>query len=170
MSPIYYYFSLGNNFEEDLKINNVELKTYEKFISNYWKVMDLDRETFEEFKNELYFDLGHLDKFLNIEIICPFIKVLSKSKNFDKYNVTIELNDDNLNNDLIDLFNNLNNNNLIYPQIRLEFKSNNKNNFKSYNINFAKIKILRIINLTEINIYKDIFSEFNNYNNITYIH
>lgn len=118
MSPIYYYFSLGNNFEEDLKINNVELKTYEKFISNYWKVMDLDREAFEEFKNELYFDLSHLDKFLNIEIICPFIKVLSKSKNFDKYNVTIELNDDNLNNDLIDLFNNLNNNNLIYPQIR----------------------------------------------------
>ena len=50
MSPIYYYFSLGNNFEEDLKINNVELKTYEKFISNYWKVMDLDREAFEEFK------------------------------------------------------------------------------------------------------------------------
>lgn len=32
MSPIYYYFSLGNNFEEDLKINNIELKTYENLF------------------------------------------------------------------------------------------------------------------------------------------
>ena len=183
--PIYYFsFNLPyityldflsfdfEDVEEVLKINNIERKTYEAFISNYWKMMDLDKEIFQKlFAIDILF-LYDFKEIYNITINYPFLNVLSKSQNFDKYNLKIEINDNYLSNDLINLFNDLNNNNnLIYPKITLKFGLNYKNNLKLFNtIIFDKIKALTIINESTINIYKDIFSYFNNFNNITYLY
>jgi len=164
MYPDNYFYShkkYGDNLklglEEDLKNNKIDAKDYENFILNYWKILELE-------KNIMKLGCGYF-----IVIDSPFINIVSKTKHFDKYMLMIRITDDNLNNNLMNFFNNLNQMNLIYPEISIEFSSNNTNNLKLYNINFDKIKVLKIINNTPCDIFKDIFSFFNIYNNIIYM-
>ena len=166
MYPQYYFYkhlkygdNLEKGLEEDLKINKIDAKSYENFIINYWKIVELSKDLIKE-------GYGY-----PIVINSPFINILSKTKYFDKYKLIIKIIDDNLNNNynLINFFNNLNQMNLVYPEISLEFTSNHTNNLISYNINFDKIKVLTINNIIPRNIFKDIFSLFKIYDNITYM-
>jgi len=110
--------------EEDLKNNKIDSKDYEDFILNYWKL------------RELSLDNKKLDVGYPIIIDSPFINIVSKTKNFNKYMLMIKIEDDNLNNNLVNFFNNLNQKNLVYPEISIEISSNYTNNLKSYNIKF----------------------------------
>ena len=108
--------------EEDLKNNKIDSKDYEDFILNYWKL------------RELSLDNKKLGVGYPIIIDSPFINIVSKTKNFNKYMLMIKIEDDNLNNNLVNFFNNLNQKNLVYPEISIEISSNYTNNLKSYNI------------------------------------
>ena len=110
--------------EEDLKNNKIDSKDYEDFILNYWKL------------RELSLDNKKLGVGYPIIIDSPFINIVSKTKNFNKYMLMIKIGDDNLNNNLVNFFNNLNQKNLVYPEISIEISSNYTNNLKSYNIKF----------------------------------
>ena len=164
MIPCYYFYyhiKYGDNLklglEEDLKKNKIDAKSYENFIINFWKLRELSLE----YKKQ---GVGY-----PIVIDSPFINIVSKTKHFDKYMLMIRIIDENLNNNLANFFKNLNQMDLVYPEISIEFSSNHTNILKSFNINYDKIKVLKIINTVPFNIFKDLFSFFNIYNNITYM-
>ena len=163
MMPQYYFYNhikcgdnLKKGLEEDLKMNQIDAKVYETFVKNYWKIIELNKDLIKE-------GYGY-----PIKISSPFINILSKEKHFDKY-MLMQTIDDNLDNNLINFFKNLNQMNLVYPEIFLEISSNHANNLISYNINFDKIKVLKINNQVPCDIFKDIFSFFKIYDNITYM-
>ena len=65
---------------------------------------------------------------------------------------------------------NLNQNNLTYPQIALRIESKDIiNKLKLYNINFGAIKGLTIYNNISYDIYQNIFSYVNGFNNISFL-
>lgn len=93
MYPQYYFYkhlkygdNLEKGLEEDLKINKIDAKSYENFIINYWKIVELSKDLIKE-------GYGY-----PIVINSPFINILSKTKYFDKYKLIIKIIDDNLNN------------------------------------------------------------------------
>ena len=159
---IYFYYhprcreNLEKGLKEDLIKNNINKSDYEKFVINYLN------------ENRKYFKEG---SGLPITINSPFINILSKAENSDLFQIDIKINNDNnLDTKYINLFSNLNQNNLAYPQIVLRIESKDIiNKLKLYNINFGAIKALTIYNYISYDIYQNIFSYVNGFNNISHL-
>ena len=163
MIPMYYFYyhprclkDLEKGFKEDLIKNNINKNNYEKFVINYLN------------ENRKYFKEG---SGISIKINSPFINILSKAENSDLLQIDIKINNDNsLDTKYINLFSNLNQNNLTYPQIALTIESKDIiNKLKLYNINFGAIKGLTIYNNISYDIYQNIFSYVNGFNNISFL-
>ena len=161
MHPMNYFYyhprcleDLEKGFKEDLIKNNINKNNYEKFVINY---LNENRKYFKEGSGQF------------LEINSPFINILSKVENSDLLQIDIKINNDNnLDTKYNNFFSNLNQNNLTYPQIKLTIESKDIiNKLKLYNINFGAIKVLKIYNNISYDIYQNIFSYVNEFNNIS---
>ena len=155
MIPMHYFYyhprclkDLEKGFKEDLIKNNINKSNYEKFVVNFSNIYLNDlRKYYKEGSGQF------------LEINSPFINILSKSENFDLFLLDTKY---------INLFSNLNQNNLVYPQIKLTIESKDIiNKLKLYNINFGAITGLTIYNDISYDIYQNIFSYVNGFNNIS---
>ena len=167
MRPTSYFYyhpksakNLEKGFKEDLIKNNINKNNYEKFVINFSNIYLNDlRKYYKEGSGQF------------LEINSPFINILSKSENFDLFLLDIKINNDNnLDTKYNNFFSNLNQNNLAYPQIKLTIESKDIiNKLKLYNINFGAIKGLTIYNNISYDIYQNIFSYVNEFNNISFL-
>ena len=165
MIPMHYFYyhprcreNQEKGLKEDVIKNNIKKSNYEKFIINFSNIYLNDlRKYYKEGSGQF------------LEINSPFINILSKAENFDLFLLDIKINNDNnLDTKYINLFSNLNQNNLAYPQIKLTIESKDIiNKLKLYNINFGAIKGLSIYNNISYDIYQNIFSYVNGFNNIS---
>ena len=163
---------LNNNLEKDLlKHKNLFNKTIiEAIIINFFKKRyDLIKNNEEYNKNNK--DINNKFK---INIISPFFKALSKENFFEKL-FTIDINArefekfENLKNEYISIFDNLNNSNINYSSLSIDFGGSSDNNYLTeINIDFNKIKKLSIYN-NYTDFYEKIFSYESVQNNLEFL-
>ena len=155
--------------EKKIKKEKIENIIYDIFENK--EIKDIDEEDVHIIKEK--------EKFINIE--SPLFNILSKTKNFGSiFTIYISqkiIDEYQLKDKYIKIFENLNNLNIKYSSIFYNLKDINKINYlKEININFNKIKKLTIENENDnendnkFNNYFDILFSFDNIeNNLIYL-
>ena len=178
------YLNFGNNsnesfdknllkkrLENDITINKLDAKKIESCIINY----------FNNLVNEIKKNNSISDEELIIDIYSPFFEAISKTELFE-LKFTIPINADliaknNLKEDYISFFENLNASNVKYSSIIFEFISADDINYLAeFKIDFNRIKRIRILMDdrceydTDFNkFFKTLFSFDNICNNLVYL-
>ena len=135
---------LKKKLENDISINKLDIKIVESCIINY----------FNNFAYEIKKNNNINDNEMAIDIYSPFFEIISKTELFEMI-FTIPINTDlikknNLKEDYISAFENLNTLNIKYSSIYFKFQSDDDINYLfEFKIDFKRIKRLIIVNDNE---------------------
>ena len=183
-----YINQLGINFNNYLAVkykykeNELKMKLEDNLLKNNIdiNINDIQKIAIKNFekKMKLYQDKINNNEFF-IDIYSPFFDSLSKNEIFDNFTIKINVEDIeefNLKNDYITIFDKMNKSNSNYSSIYFGFKNSEDIKYlEDFNINFGQIKKLTIFQIdSEIDNYNDFFKmlfSFNNIgNNLIYLH
>ena len=152
---------LKNKLEEYLLYKKIKINSIQNIVLNFFE------ENEKIYQKNFYTN----NNYLLIDINSPFFNILSKSKIFQYFTITI-CSLDKFEKDYISAFKEMNKLNSNYSSIILDYRDTSDINLKKININFDKIKKLKIIQNSsfEFNgLFNTIFTLGNPGNNLCYL-